>query len=50
MPRKLVLFDLDGTVLDTELDMFLCVNELFARLGYPPVDLETVRRANGKDA
>ncbi|MBR7181326.1 MAG: HAD family hydrolase [Clostridia bacterium] len=50
MPRKLVLFDLDGTVLDTELDMFLCVNELFARLDYPPVDLETVRRANGKDA
>lgn len=50
MPKKLVLFDLDGTVLDTEADMFICVNELFARLGYPAVDIETVRRANGKDA
>lgn len=48
--KKLILFDLDGTVLDTEEDMLLCANELFARLGYPAVDRATVKRANGKDA
>lgn len=48
--KKLVLFDLDGTVLDTEEDLMICANEVFARLGYPAVDRETQRRANGKPA
>jgi phosphoglycolate phosphatase len=48
--KKLILFDLDGTVLDTEEDLLICANELFARLGYPTVDRATVKRANGKDA
>ena len=48
--KKLILFDLDGTVLDTEEDMLICANELFSRLGYPAVDRATVKRANGKDA
>ena len=48
--KKLILFDLDGTVLDTEADMLFCANRLFAQNGYPTIDSETVRRANGKDA
>ena len=48
--KKLIIFDLDGTVLDTEEDLLICANELFARLGYPAVDRATVKRANGKDA
>lgn len=50
MMKKLVIFDLDGTVLDTEEDLLICANELFARIGYPAVDRQTVKRANGKDA
>ncbi len=48
--KKLVMFDLDGTVLDTEEDLLLCANELFAEIGYPLVDRERIRLANGKDA
>ena len=46
--KKLIMFDLDGTVLDTEEDLLICANEVFARFGYPAVDRQTVRRANGK--
>lgn len=48
--KKLVIFDLDGTVLDTEEDLLICANEIFEKFGYKKVDKQTVRKANGKDA
>ncbi len=48
--KKLVMFDLDGTVLDTEQDLLICANELFAKCGYPQIDINRVKEANGKDA
>ena len=48
--KKLVMFDLDGTVLDTEKDLLLCANELFAKCGYPQIGMDRVKQANGKDA
>lgn len=48
--NKLVMFDLDGTVLDTEEDLLIGANELFDRLGYPRVDRARIKLANGKDA
>ena len=47
---KLVMFDLDGTVLDTERDLLICANLLFEKLGYPTIDMSRVKQANGKDA
>ncbi len=48
--KKLVMFDLDGTVLDTEQDLLICANLLFDKLGYPRIDMSRVKQANGKDA
>ena len=48
--QKLVMFDLDGTVLDTEADLLICANLLFEKLGYPQIDMARVKQANGKDA
>ncbi len=48
--KKLVLFDLDGTVLDTEEDLLICANLLFEKCGYPQIDMARVKQANGKDA
>ncbi len=48
--KKLVIFDLDGTVLDTEEDLLICANELFEKFGYNKVDKQKIRKANGKDA
>ena len=48
--KKLVMFDLDGTVLDTEEDLLICANLLFEKRGYPQIDIVRVKQANGKDA
>lgn len=48
--KKLVMFDLDGTVLDTEKDLLICANLLFDKLGYPQIDMARIKQANGKDA
>ena len=48
--KKLVMFDLDGTVLDTEKDLLICANLLFEKCGYPQIDIARVKEANGKDA
>lgn len=48
--KKLVMFDLDGTVLDTEQDLLICANLLFEKCGYPQIDINRVKEANGKDA
>ena len=48
--KKLIMFDLDGTILDTEEDLLICANELFDKIGFPRVDRAKNREANGKDA
>lgn len=47
MRYDLVIFDLDGTVLDTLGDLTAAVNEALSRHGYPPRSLEDVRRFIG---
>lgn len=44
---KAVLFDLDGTVLDTLPDLHACMNEALAQFGCPPITLEQTRRYVG---
>jgi len=41
---RLVLFDLDGTLVDSVPDLGWCGNEMLRRLGMPPRDLEDARR------
>jgi 2-phosphoglycolate phosphatase len=41
----LVLFDLDGTLVDSAVDLLAAVNVVLAREGRPPVALETIRPA-----
>ncbi len=48
--KKLVMFDLDGTVLDTEQDLLICANLLFEKCGYPKIGMDRIKQANGKDA
>ena len=41
--RKLVIFDLDGTLLDTIADLAESANYALKQLGYPTHDVETIR-------
>jgi phosphoglycolate phosphatase len=43
-----VLFDLDGTLLDTAEDLGLAVNAVLASLGYPTHELPVIRSFIGK--
>ncbi|HBU11169.1 MAG TPA: HAD family hydrolase [Clostridiales bacterium] len=45
-----VIFDMDGTLLDTLTDLHESVNALLAELSLPPRDVETVRDALGYGA
>ena len=45
--QKTVMFDLDGTVLDTLPDLALAANHALESLGFPKQSIETVRRAIG---
>ena len=49
MPR-LILFDLDGTLIDTAPELAAAVNALLARLSRPPVPLAQVRTWIGRGA
>jgi phosphoglycolate phosphatase len=42
-----VIFDLDGTLVDTAPDLWACVNAMLARLERPPMPLEAVRPIAG---
>ncbi len=44
---KAVIFDLDGTVLDTLPDLHACMNEALAKFSCPPVSMEETRRYIG---
>ena len=41
--KKLVIFDLDGTLLDTIADLATATNHALQQLGYPCHDTETIR-------
>lgn len=41
--RTALLFDLDGTLLDTALDLGACLNQLLMDEGRPPLPLSTIR-------
>lgn len=41
--KKLVIFDLDGTLLDTIADLASAVNHALIQLGYPTHETETIR-------
>jgi 2-phosphoglycolate phosphatase len=43
MKKKAILFDLDGTLLDTSAEFILCVNLLRARYALPPLPNEVIR-------
>ncbi|MFB2531459.1 phosphoglycolate phosphatase [Paracoccus sp. p4-l81] len=44
----IVLFDLDGTLIDSAPDIHAASNEIMAAEGFPPLDLATVRSFVGK--
>ena len=50
MKYQAVLFDMDGTVLDTLDDLTDAVNASFRHFGYPPVETSTVRAFLGNGA
>jgi phosphoglycolate phosphatase len=48
MPIKAVLLDLDGTLLDTVLDLHAAACGMLADLGRPPVEVEEIRAYVGR--
>ena len=48
--RKTLVFDLDGTLVDSAPDIAAAVNALFAELGLPEVELALIRRMIGDGA
>jgi phosphoglycolate phosphatase len=46
----LLIFDLDGTLIDSKLDLAHAVNATRAHFGLPPLDLETVGNYIGNGA
>jgi len=47
MPRPIVVFDLDGTLVDTAPDLVDTLNTILAREGIPPVAYDTARMLIG---
>lgn len=50
MPRPIVVFDLDGTLVDTAPDLIETLNHLFVREGIDPVPFDTARDQIGAGA
>jgi phosphoglycolate phosphatase len=50
MPDRIIVFDLDGTLIDTAPDLIDTLNVVFAREGLPPVPYETARNLIGGGA
>jgi phosphoglycolate phosphatase-like HAD superfamily hydrolase len=46
-PVRAVLFDLDGTLVDSRADIALSVNHTLTSLGFAPLPVETVQRHVG---
>ncbi len=47
MPFKTILFDLDGTLVDTVEDVHFCINQARAQMGLPPISREKSRESIG---
>jgi phosphoglycolate phosphatase len=50
MPSPTIIFDLDGTLIDTAPDLIDTLNVIFAREGLPPVPYDAARNAIGGGA
>lgn len=50
MAAPIIVFDLDGTLVDTAPDLVATLNTIFAREGLPPVDYEAARNMVGGGA
>jgi phosphoglycolate phosphatase len=50
MPSPTIVFDLDGTLIDTAPDLIDTLNVIFAREGLPPVPYDAARNAIGGGA
>lgn len=50
LPFDVVVFDLDGTLVDSSADLAAALNHVLARMGRPVVDEATVRRLVGRGA
>ena len=50
MPAQTIVFDLDGTLIDTAPDLVDTLNVVFAREGLPPVPYDTARNLIGGGA
>lgn len=50
MKYQTILFDMDGTILDTLEDLQSSVNHMREKYGYPPCSLDEVRRFVGNGA
>lgn len=50
MAATIIVFDLDGTLIDTAPDLIDTLNVVFAREGWPPVPYETARKLIGGGA
>ena len=48
--RRLIAFDLDGTLIDSARDLAESVNELLIDLGAPPLPHESIKRMIGEGA
>ena len=46
-PIQLIIFDLDGTLVDAYQAVHLSVNYALDQLNYPPIDFETIRKSVG---
>ena len=47
MEFNLLIFDLDGTLVDTAQDVHFCINETRAQMGLPPLSMEDARKSIG---
>ena len=50
MPRRVVLFDLDGTLIDSAPDIEAAINRMLATAGRPPLDLAAIKTMIGDGA
>jgi HAD superfamily hydrolase (TIGR01509 family) len=45
--KRLLIFDLDGTLLDSAMDVHLCINKALMVMGRPEIDMKQTKKAIG---
>ena len=45
--KKLIIFDLDGTLIDSAPDLAAAVNGMYAKLNLPPMPMDIIKRWGG---